>query len=38
MTEADAAIDTAGSEQSTQEFQQIFSPDDPLDVLWIKAY
>ena len=38
MTEADAAIDTAGSEQSPQEFQQIFLPDDQLDVLWIKAY
>ncbi len=38
MTDTDAATDTAGSEQSTQDFQQIFSPDDPLDVLWVKAY
>lgn len=37
-TEADAASETGGSEQSTQGFQQIFSPDDPLDVLWVKAY
>ena len=38
MTDTDAATDTAGSEPSTQDFQQIFSPDDPLDVLWVKAY
>jgi hypothetical protein len=38
MTDIDAATDTAGSEPSTQDFQQIFSPDDPLDVLWVKAY
>ena len=38
MTDTDAATGTAGSEQSTQDFQQIFSPDDPLDVLWVKAY
>jgi hypothetical protein len=38
MSDTDAAIDTAGSEQSTQDFQQIFSVDDPLDVLWVKAY
>lgn len=38
MTDTDAALDAAGSEQSAQDFQQIFSPDDPLDVLWVKAY
>jgi hypothetical protein len=38
MTDTDAATETAGSEPSTQDFQQIFSPDDPLDVLWVKAY
>ncbi len=38
MTDTDAATETAGSAQSTQDFQQIFSPDDPLDVLWVKAY
>jgi hypothetical protein len=38
MTDTDAATDTAGSGQSPQDFQQIFSPDDPLDVLWVKAY
>ena len=38
MTDTDAATDTAGSEPSAQDFQQIFSPDDPLDVLWVKAY
>ena len=38
MTDTDAATGTASSEASTQDFQQIFSPDDPLDVLWVKAY
>jgi hypothetical protein len=38
MTDTDAAFDTAGSDQSAQDFQQIYSPDDPLDVLWVKAY
>jgi hypothetical protein len=38
MTDTDAAPDTAGSEPSTQDFQQVFSTDDPLDVLWVKAY
>jgi hypothetical protein len=38
MTDTDAAPDTAGSEQSAQDFEQIFSPDDSLDVLWVKAY
>ncbi len=38
MTDTDAATGTAGSEQSTQGFQPIFSPDDPLDVLWVRAY
>jgi hypothetical protein len=38
MTDTDAATGTAGSEASTQDFQQIFSPDDPLDVLWVKAF
>jgi hypothetical protein len=38
MTDTDAATDTVGTEQSAQDFQQIFSPDDALDVLWIKAY
>ncbi|HEY1651967.1 MAG TPA: hypothetical protein VGG09_08825, partial [Acidimicrobiales bacterium] len=26
------------AEASTQAFEQIFSPDDPVDVLWVKAY
>jgi hypothetical protein len=30
MTDTDAT--------GTQDFQQIFSEDDPLDVLWVKAY
>jgi hypothetical protein len=38
MTDTDATTGTAGSEQSSQDFEQIFSPDDPLDVLWVKAY
>ncbi len=38
MTDTDAAPDTAGSEQSAPDFQQVFTPDDPLDVLWVKAY
>jgi len=38
MTDTDAATDTAGSEQSARDFQQVFSMDDPLDVLWVKAY
>ena len=38
MTDTDAATDAAGSAQSAQDFEQIFSPDDPLDVLWVKAY
>jgi hypothetical protein len=38
MTDTDAATETATSEAGTQDFQQIFSPDDPLDVLWVKAY
>ncbi|HEX3334708.1 MAG TPA: hypothetical protein VHS57_10215 [Acidimicrobiales bacterium] len=33
MTETDAAGATG-----TQDFQQIFSEDDPLAVLWVKAY
>jgi hypothetical protein len=33
MTETDAAGTTG-----TQDFQQIFSEDDPLAVLWVKAY
>ncbi len=35
MTDTDA---TAGPDVSAQDFQQIFSNDDPLDVLWVKAY
>jgi hypothetical protein len=38
MTDTDAATDTAGSAPSPQDFQQVFSADDPLDVLWVKAY
>jgi hypothetical protein len=38
MTDTDAATDTAGSEQSAPDFEHIFSPDDPIDVLWVKAY
>jgi hypothetical protein len=38
VTDTDAATETAGPEPSAQDFQQIFSPDDPLDVLWVKAY
>ena len=37
-TDTDATTGTAGGQQSTQDFQQIFSPDDPIDVLWVKAY
>jgi hypothetical protein len=38
MTDTDAPPDAAGSESSTPDFQQIFSPDDALDALWVKAY
>ncbi|HSZ37914.1 MAG TPA: hypothetical protein VK773_12550 [Acidimicrobiales bacterium] len=38
MTDTEAATGSAGSEPSTQDFQEIFSPADPLDVLWVKAY
>jgi hypothetical protein len=38
MTDTDAATDTVGSEQSAPDLQEIFSFDDPLDVLWVKAY
>jgi hypothetical protein len=38
MTDTDTDTDTAGSDASTQDFEQIFSADDPADVLWVKAY
>ena len=38
MTDTDAATGAADPEVSTQDFENIFSPDDPLDVLWVKAY
>lgn len=42
MTDADAdavtATHTASSEPTAQDFEHIFSLDDPLDVLWVKAY
>jgi hypothetical protein len=38
MTDTDAVTDAADSEQSPQGFEPIFSADDPLDVLWVKAY
>jgi hypothetical protein len=38
MTDTDAATGTAGSAPSGQDYEHIFSPDDPVDVLWVKAY
>jgi hypothetical protein len=38
MTDTDAAPKAAGESQSTPDFQQIFTPDDSVDVLWVKAY
>jgi hypothetical protein len=38
MTDTDAITDTADDAQSAPGFEQIFSPDDSLDVLWVKAY
>ena len=38
MTDTDSATDAVGSAQSAQDFEHIFSADDPLDALWVKAY
>jgi hypothetical protein len=38
MTDTEAATATAGSGRDAQDFEHIFSPDDPVDVLWVKAY
>jgi hypothetical protein len=39
MTDIDAAkTETAGSDASTPDFEDVFSPSDPVEVLWVKAY
>ncbi len=38
MTDTDAITHRAGDTQGAPDLQQIFSPDDPVDVLWVKAY
>ncbi len=38
MTDTDAATNQAGSAASAPDFEEVFSPEDPLDVLWVKAY
>jgi hypothetical protein len=38
MTDTDAMIESAGEALSAPELQQVFSPDDSVDELWVKAY
>lgn len=38
MTDTDAITRQAGDDDSAPDFQQIFTPDDSLNELWVKAY
>jgi hypothetical protein len=38
MTDTDAVTENAGEAHRAPDFAQIFSPDDSVDELWVKAY